>query len=164
MKLDHLSVEEIREQLLDGSRPITAHALKTLGRDPRQGVRKLYELAKRRYEKERTERLRLDSMLNFERLLWKSGVCDIAGVDEVGMGPLAGPVVAAAVVFPPGTDIAGVDDSKRLDPPTRTALDEVIRAKASGFAIGIASVAEIDRLNIYHAGLLAMRRALEALP
>ena len=80
------------------------------------------------------------------------------------MGPLAGPVVAAAVMFPPETDIAGVDDSKRLDPATRAALALEIRAQASGLGVGMASVEEIDGLNIYHAGLLAMRRAVEALP
>jgi ribonuclease HII len=103
-------------------------------------------------------------MRHFELLLWKTGVRDIAGVDEVGMGPLAGPVVAAAVMFPPATEIAGVDDSKRLDPQTRSVLALEIRAKASGLGIGVASVEEIDRLNVYHAGLLAMRRAVEALP
>jgi ribonuclease HII len=89
---------------------------------------------------------------------------DVAGVDEAGVGPLAGPVVAAAVMFPPGTDIAGVDDSKRLDAQTRTTLAAEIRAKASGLGVGTASVEEIDQLNIYHAALLAMRRAVEALP
>ena len=101
-------------------------------------------------------------MRHFEQLLWNTGVRDIAGVDEAGMGPLAGPVVAAAVMFPPETDIARVDDSKRLDPPTRAELALEIRAKASGVGVGVASVAEIDTINIYHAGLLAMRR--EALP
>jgi len=72
--------------------------------------------------------------------------------------------VAAAVMFPPETDIAGVDDSKRLNPETRATLAEKIRAKASGVGVGTASVEEIDRLNIYHAALLAMRRAVEALP
>jgi len=103
-------------------------------------------------------------MRHFELLLWKTGVQDIAGVDEVGMGPLAGPVVAAAVMFPPETNIARVDDSKKLDPPTRAELALEIRAKASGIGVGIASVKEIDSVNIYHAGLLAMRRAVEALP
>jgi ribonuclease HII len=127
-------------------------------------VRQLYIALKRRYERERDERLRLDAMRHFERLLWKSGLTDIAGVDEAGVGPLAGPVVAAAVMFPPQTDIARVDDSKRLDAPTRTALAAEIRAKASGVGVGIATVEEIDRLNIYHAALLAMRRAVETLP
>jgi ribonuclease HII len=135
-----------------------------LQRDPRQGVRQLYAALKKRFERERDERLRLEAMRHFELLLWKSGVRDIAGVDEAGVGPLAGPVVAAAVMFPPGTDIAGVDDSKRLDPETRATLAEEIRAKASGVGVGTASVEEIDRVNIYHAALLAMRRAVEALP
>lgn len=103
-------------------------------------------------------------MLHFERLLWKAGIQRIAGVDEVGMGPLAGPVVAAAVVFPPGTEIDGVDDSKALDEETRVRLDEEIRRKASAFAIGVVDVDEIDRINIYHAGIQAMRVALTSLP
>jgi ribonuclease HII len=103
-------------------------------------------------------------MLRGERALWRAGVRHVAGVDEVGVGPLAGPVVAAAVVFQAGTNLAGVDDSKRLDPETRTVLAAAIRARAIGVGIGAASVDEIDRLNVYHAGLLAMRRAVEALP
>ena len=62
-------------------------------------------------------------MLHFERVLWKAGIVHIAGVDEVGIGPLAGPVVAAAVVFPPDTEIDGIDDSKALDEETRQQLD-----------------------------------------
>src|ERR1043166_2596908 len=163
MKLIDLSIDEIRDQLVEGT-PITAHFLKALGRDPRQGVRKIYELAKRRYEREKTERLRLDSMLNFERVLWKSGIKAIAGVDEVGVGPLAGPVVAAAVIFPPGTELAGIDDSKRLDPEQRSKMEVAIKAKATAIGIGSADVGDIDRLKIYHAALLAMRRAVEGLP
>jgi ribonuclease HII len=103
-------------------------------------------------------------MLNFERVLWRAGVLHIAGVDEVGMGPLAGPVIAAAVVFPPHTELDGIDDSKKLDVAQREDAERRIRAAASGIAIGRADVAEIDTINIYHAGLLAMRRAIEALP
>jgi len=161
---DELSIDEIRQRCIETARPVTAQLLRRLQRDPRQGVRVLYDALKKRYERERAERLRMEAMRYFESLLWKSGVRDIAGVDEVGVGPLAGPVVAAAVVFPPETDIAGVDDSKRLDPGSRATLALEIRAKASGIGIGMASVDEIDRINIYHAGLLAMRRAIEALP
>ena len=106
----------------------------------------------------------IDAMLNFERVLWRAGVQHIAGVDEVGMGPLAGPVIAAAVVFPPHTELHGIDDSKRLDVEQRVDAERRIRAAASGIGIGRAEVAEIDSINIYHAGLLAMRRAVEALP
>jgi ribonuclease HII len=164
MKFSNLSIEEIREQFIHGNQPVTAHSLNKLGRDPREGVRKIYELLKRRYEKERTERLRIQNMLNFERLLWKSGIQSVAGVDEVGVGPLAGPVVAAAVVFAPDVVLAGIDDSKRLDSDQRCKMEVAIRKTAIAIAIGIAEVGEIDSLNIYRAGLLAMRRAVEGLP
>jgi ribonuclease HII len=162
--VEDLSIEEIRRRYLDNGELVSAQALTRLRRDSRQGAQRLYAVLKKRFERERGERQRLEAMRYFEKLLWKSGVREVAGVDEVGVGPLAGPVVAAAVMFPPETDIAGVDDSKRLDPETRTVLAAEIRAKASGIGLGIASVAEIDTLNIYHASLLAMRRAVEALP
>lgn len=158
------SIDEIRQRYLESAEPVSARILTRLQRDPRQGVRRLYATLKKRFERERDERLRLEAMLHFEHLLWKSGMRDIAGVDEAGVGPLAGPVVAAAVMFPPDTTIAGVDDSKRLDAATRELLAAEIRAKASGVGVGTASVDEIDRLNIYHAALLAMRRAVDALP
>src|SRR3954470_8832961 len=89
----------------------------------------------------------------------------IAGIDEVGRGPLAGPVVACAVVMPPDVRaIPGVDDSKRLLAAERVRLAAKIRERALGVAVGAASVREIDRLNIYHATVLAMRRALGRLP
>ncbi len=85
----------------------------------------------------------------------------IAGVDEVGRGPLAGPVVACAVVMPPDVRaIPGVDDSKQLTPAARERLAVKIRERALSFGIGAASVREIDRVNIYHATVIAMRRAL----
>ena len=118
---------------------------------------------KKRYERDSAEHTRLDAMLNFERVLWRAGVQHIAGVDEVGMGPLAGPVIAAAVVFPPHTALPGIDDSKQLDLVERLEAETRIRAAASAIGIGVAEVGEIDRVNIYQAGLLAMRRAVEAL-
>lgn len=88
----------------------------------------------------------------------------IAGVDEVGRGPLAGPVVACAVIMPPDARaIRGVDDSKALPASERTRLAVLIRARALALGVGAASVREIDRLNIYHASALAMRRAIARL-
>ncbi len=87
----------------------------------------------------------------------------LAGVDEVGRGPLAGPVVAAAVMLDPARPITGLADSKQLPPQRRARLDACIRSMALACTIGTASVAEIDRLNIRVATLLAMRRALLAL-
>jgi ribonuclease HII len=163
-RMEELSIDEIRKRYVENQEPVSQRILSRLQRDSRQGVQRLYETLRKRFEKERDERVRLDAMRHFEMVLWKSGIRDIAGVDEAGVAPLAGPVVAAAVMFPPETEIPGVDDSKRLDPGTRTVLAEKIRAKASGVAVGIASVEEIDQINIYHAALLAMRRAVEGLP
>lgn len=159
-----MSLSELREWVASRGGTVSAQALKKLGRDPRRGVRQLYQVLRRRADEERQRRSHLDALLNFERVLWRTGVRWIAGVDEVGVGPLAGPVVAAAVVFPPDTEIEGVDDSKRLDPPTRERLAVEIRNRAEGVGIGIAEVEEIDTINIYQAALQAMRRAVEALP
>jgi ribonuclease HII len=103
-------------------------------------------------------------LLRVERELWRNGLTRIAGVDEVGVGPLAGPVVAAAVIVPPSMTLRGVDDSKLLTAALREELAAKIQACAVGVGIGIVDVADIDRLNIYHAALEAMRRAVEALP
>ena len=87
----------------------------------------------------------------------------IAGVDEAGRGPLAGPVCAAAVVLDPEQPIAGLADSKKLSAKKREALEPVIKAKARAWAVAWGSVAEIDEINILQATLLAMRRAVEGL-
>jgi len=115
-------------------------------------------------QRERQQAARLGVLLRVERGLWEAGITRVAGVDEAGVGPLAGPVVAAAVVFAPGAALRGVDDSKRLTPTRRTALEAEIRALALGVGVGIVDVSDIDRLNIYRAALEAMRRAVLALP
>lgn len=87
----------------------------------------------------------------------------LGGVDEAGRGPLAGPVVAAAVVLEQGDSVPGIRDSKKLSARQREKLNEIIRSSAVSWAIGIASVSEIDELNILNASMLAMRRAIEGL-
>lgn len=87
----------------------------------------------------------------------------LAGVDEVGRGPLVGSVVAAAVILDPAQPIEGLTDSKKLSARRREALDGLIRQRALTFAVAEASAAEVDALNIYHATHLAMRRAIDAL-
>ena len=105
------------------------------------------------------------SLLRFERQLWRQGVQLIAGVDEAGIGPLAGPVVAAAVILPRGYRLRGLNDSKKIgSEKKREDLATCIRRDAIAWALGRAEVREIDLYNIYHAGLLAMRRAVDALP
>jgi hypothetical protein len=140
------SIEEIRGRYARADVPVTPQALSKLKRDPRHGVRQIYESLKKRYERELAERTRLDAMLNFERVLWRAGVQHIAGVDEVGMGPLAGPVVAAAVVLPARVHLPGLDDSKRLAAAARERLAEAIHASALAVAVAELWPDEIDRL------------------
>lgn len=115
-------------------------------------------------KRQRRQSARMGILLRIERELWSRGLTKVAGVDEVGVGPLAGPVVAAAVVMPPGAKLRGVDDSKKLSAALREELAAQIVACAVGIGIGIVEVEEIDRLNIYRAALEAMRRAVTALP
>src|ERR1700733_12732243 len=104
--LTQLSLKEIQDRYTSSDVSVSSQVLRRLQRDPRSGARKLYKILSRKSEDQKKERNRLDAMLHFERVLWKAGLTHIAGVDEVGMGPIAGPVVAAAVIFPPGVEIA----------------------------------------------------------
>ncbi len=99
-----------------------------------------------------------------ERTLQRAHGPLLAAVDEVGRGPLAGPVVVCALVMPPDApEVAGVDDSKKLAPATRERAAAAVRAGALAYALGAASAREVDALNVYHATVLAMRRALAGL-
>lgn len=100
---------------------------------------------------------------SYELAAQEAGYRHICGIDEAGRGPLSGPVVAAACVLKPGTEIAGLNDSKKLSPKKRDLLYDLILEKADDFAIGFATPAEIDDINILNATMLAMRRAIAAL-
>ena len=115
---------------------------------------------KNAYERERR---RLHRIHAFENAAREKGFVYIGGVDEVGRGPLAGPVVAACVVAAEPLMIRGLNDSKQVLPQHRVEIAETIKEKCAAWSIGVASVAEIDRLNIYWASVLAMERAIGAL-
>ena len=100
----------------------------------------------------------------YEERRYSEGYSAVCGIDEAGRGPLCGPVVAAAVILPRGLEIEGLNDSKKLSEKKREALFEVIKEKAVAYAIAEASPEEIDEINILNASMLAMRRAVEALP
>ena len=100
----------------------------------------------------------------YEEKHYSEGYTAICGCDEAGRGPLCGPVVAAAVILPCGLEIEGLNDSKKLTEKKREALFDIIKEKAIAYAIAEASPAEIDEINILNASMLAMRRAVEALP
>jgi ribonuclease HII len=102
-------------------------------------------------------------MLAFEKQARSNGYKMVAGVDEAGRGPLAGPVVSAAVVLPESFDVPGINDSKKLSEKKREALFPVIQTQAIAFGIGLSDHEEIDRINILQASLLSMKRAVEDL-
>lgn len=106
----------------------------------------------------------MNDILRYETALYHSGYRAIAGTDEAGRGPLAGPVVAAAVILYPGQFIADVTDSKKVPKHRREELFQRIMAEARGVAVGICDHQEIDRINILRASLEAMRRAVVSLP
>jgi ribonuclease HII len=161
--LSDQSVKELSERYLGPDRPCPDEVLAALQADPRAGVRALAKKIEARRAAHRAEGQRLRNLLRFETELWEAGHTHIAGTDEVGVGPLAGPVLAAAVILPRDFRPRGINDSKQLDEPELLRLAAEIKASAVAWAVGRAEVEEIDRLNILQAGLLAMRRAVDGL-
>lgn len=158
------SIPELRECFVDRARPVPKGLVEALECDSRQGAHHLAKLIRERWRKNRAEGQRLHNLLRFEIELWEQGFNLIAGVDEAGMAPLAGPVIAGAVILPRNYKLKRLNDSKQiLDEGVRTELAEQIKQDAVVWSVGCAEVEEIDALNIYHAGLLAMRRAVEGL-
>ena len=158
------SVPELRERFLDKGRAVPDGLLEALAHDSRHGARELARRIRERRSDNRSEGQRLRTMLRYEAELQAQGMVLICGVDEAGMAPLAGPVVAGAVILKKGYKLRGLDDSKKiLDERKREELAKAIKEEAVAWASGRAEVEEIDTINIYHAGLLAMRRAVEAL-
>ena len=158
--LSHLSVADLRLRYVDEGRPLPEELEAALASEPRAGARAVLASVKRRRRANRAEGQRLRNLLRYETRLWARGVTLVAGVDEAGMAPLAGPVVAAACILPRDYRPRGVDDSKQLDAGERERLAADIKKNAVAWAVGQAEVGEIDRLNIYWAGILSLRRAV----
>src|SRR2546425_5265482 len=159
-KLLAKSIPELRLRFVDRARPVPKGLIEALESDQRQGAQHLARQIRERWRKNRAEGQRLHNLLRFEIELWEQGFNFIAGVDEAGMAPLAGPVIAAACILPQNYKLRGLNDSKQiLDETLRGELAKQIKADALAWAVGCAEVEEIDSLNIYHAGFLAMRRA-----
>jgi ribonuclease HII len=154
----------LRELFLIQDSPVPEGLLERLDADSRGGARQLAALIRKRASDNHREDQRLHNLLQFELELWAQGFRLIAGVDEAGMAPLAGPVVAAAVILPQHYKLAGLDDSKKiLNENRRSELALRIKHDAVCWSVGCAEVEEIDRINIYHSGLSAMKRAVEGL-
>lgn len=141
----------------------TAEQLATLAADERKGVQKLLAAYNKRLEKAAAEKERFTAMLKLERELYAEGCELIAGVDEAGRGPLAGPLVIAAVILPKDVFISGLNDSKQLSAAKRDMLYNEVMAKALDIEVNIVSVSNIDELNIYAATQQGMAQVLENL-
>jgi ribonuclease HII len=164
MDFSGVPLAEIRARLTaDQPTASMSRAARALRRDPRRGARTLADALERRIRARRAERRRLAALFARRRRLRAAGARLVAGVDEVGVGPLAGPVVAAAVVLPERVDLPGLDDSKRLARGARERLAEGIRAQALAVAVAEVPPDEIDRTDVRRASLEAMRRAVCAL-
>ena len=158
------SILELREMFLERCRPVPKGLVEALDQDQRQGAQQLARRIRQRRRSNRAEGQRLHYLLRFEIELWLQGLTLVAGVDEAGMAPLAGPVVAGAVILPQNYKLRGLNDSKKiLDEERRAELAAQIKQDAICWSVGFAAVEEIDKINIYHAGLLAMQRALHGL-
>jgi len=156
-------VPELHRLYVEEARELPSGGLTALKNDPRAGARAVAGRIEKRNHEAQAEGRRLTRLCAFEAPLWEQGLTLVAGCDEVGMAPLAGPVIAAAVILRPGTRIPGVNDSKQLTPEERDSLEPEIRAHCIAVGIGRAEVEEIDTINIYRAGLLALKRAVLAL-
>jgi len=164
MDIAHTPLRELRARLGDPTRGRAPEALlSALQHDPRVGARALAQAWTQRRSVHETDRRRVRRLFARRRLLERAGARRVAGVDEAGMGPLAGPIVAGAVILGARPDLPGLDDSKKLPRTRREWLDLRIRAQAVAFAVAEVWPDEIERLNVYHAGLEAMRRAVVAL-
>ena len=157
------SLSDLRRQYVERAEPLPLPMERALRTDGRRGAIQILEAVERRRRRNRVEGQRLRHLLRYENALWADGVEHVAGVDEAGMSPLAGPVVAGAVILEHGWREEGVDDSKKLKVEVRERLAEVIKRHAIAWAVGLVDPREIERINIYHAGLLAMQRAVENL-
>ena len=158
---EKMKINEVKE-LLAGTP--TCEQLAELKADERSGVQKLLAAYYKRLEKAAQEKERFTKMLSYEKKYYAQGIQYVAGVDEAGRGPLAGPLVIAAVILPQDVFISGLNDSKQLSAAKRDKLYDEVLAKAVAIEVNIVSVSNIDKYNIYTATQRGMAEVLEHLP
>ena len=156
-----MKILEIKELLAQDN--VNIEILTTLATDERKNVQNLLNSYYKRQEKIQNAALRQQELLKFERCYYQQGVKYIAGVDEAGRGPIAGPLVVASVILPEKCDLPGVDDSKKLTANKRELLCKAIYQQALAVNVQVISPKVIDELNIYQATLKGMQDSLQAL-
>ena len=159
--MEEKKIGEIKEELKKTADEKLDAFIECYGTDSRQGVVKLVEQAEKRLDKLKQEKIRIENLKKYEKEYAKCGY--ICGIDEVGRGPLAGSVVAGAVILPADCDILYINDSKKLTAAKREELYDVIMEKAVAVGIGMASPKRIDEINILQATYEAMREAISRL-
>lgn len=157
------SIKSIKAFVVEQPFELYEQMIEILSQDNRKAVQTLKDQLVKKKAAHEKECARMEMMFEFERELKSSGMTFVAGIDEVGRGPLIGPVVAAAVILDEKTDYFGINDSKKLTADQRQVFYDKITQNAIGFGIGMASHDEIDEINILNATKLAMKRAVEAL-
>lgn len=155
-----MTIKEIKDLL--AKEPVDPDLLKKLAENQRSGVKKLLASYQKRQIKLQEKRAAFEQRFSYEKKFWQEGKI-VAGVDEVGRGPLAGPVVTAAVIIDQNFDLLDVNDSKKLSPARRLALYPKILEEAVSVAVGVKSAQVIDQINIYEADRLAMAQAVNDL-
>ena len=156
------NISQIKE-ILSSIHSIEDPMFQQLSLDMRKGVQTALKSCQKRIEKEQKRAEHFIEMQYYEKLAYQEGASFIAGVDEVGRGPLAGPVVAAAVILPKNIEDLGFDDSKKLSASKREEIYRLIQEKAIAIGIGIVDADIIDQVNIYQASRLAMQQAVSEL-
>jgi ribonuclease HII len=161
LKTKDMTIKEIKSLVaeMSGDDPL----LTKLKKDNRKGVQKIIEQYNRSLQKLKKEKEEFSNLTIFENKIYRQGYSAIAGIDEVGRGPLAGPVVAAAVILPQDFYLAGLNDSKQISETKRNEFYDVIWEKADSIGIGMIDAEEIDTINIYEATKKAMLHAISNL-
>ncbi len=159
--IEEMTITQLKRALPDWE--LTSELVEKLKADSRKGVRQLGQSCERKLIHRREERERLSRMMSWEKRFKERGFTLVAGLDEAGRGPLAGPVVAAAVVLPANCSLWGLTDSKSLQAKKREEFFSAIHSRALGVGVGLVEPATIDCINILQASLLAMYRAVRDL-
>ncbi len=164
MNIKKMSLKRLQELISDRGPDVYADVIQTLSADPRGGAQRLVRYCQTKLAELKHEQFRIARMFSYERQVWAMGYRLVAGLDEVGRGPLAGPVVAAAVVLPGEISLPGLDDFKRLSSKRRQELFDHIKQRAVAVGVGMVHPNGIDEANVMMATYKAMIKAVGSLP
>lgn len=161
--MKEMTIKQIEDMLFSMDGKVTESKIARLRNDKRKGVQTALNKFIKQKEKEQAQKGKFQFLQKYEQDLRKQGISLIAGIDEVGRGPLAGPVVSAAVILEENIELYGIDDSKKLSESKRNYFYQQIVEQARSIGIGIVSAETIDEINIYQASIQAMKQAINKL-